>query len=117
MRPKKCRWIVNRPKVCFFKPQGVRMHQLPVQTLSEEGLEAIRLADMEQLDQEVAASNMGISRSTFSRLVNDSRKVIATALVTGCALKIEGGHFTVLDSENESLYEDETKKGGLKDTQ
>ena len=101
MRPKKCRWITNRPKACFFKPQGIRMSDLNICTLSEEGLEAVRLADMEQLAQDEAALLMGISRSTFSRLVNDSRKIIATALVKGCALKIEGGHFSVLTSEKD----------------
>lgn len=100
MRPKKCRRITNRPKACLFKPHGAYLPQLHAHTLPEEGLEAIRLADMEQLDQETAAFNMGISRSTFSRTVKESRKIIATALVEGCALKIEGGHFTIFNSEN-----------------
>lgn len=100
MRPKKCRRIMNRAKACLFKPHGTCLDQLQVHILPEEGLEAVRLADMEQLDQETAAFNMGISRSTFSRTVHESRKIIATALVEGCALKIEGGHFTIFNSGN-----------------
>ena len=58
-------------------------------TLDE--LEAIKLADLEQLYQEEAAARMGVSRPTFGRIVASARRKAAEALVTGKALRIEGG--------------------------
>jgi len=94
-RPRKCRNIANEPIARFYKPQGVRMRELQHVVLKHDQLEALKLADMEQLDQETAASKMNISRATFSRLVNEARHVVAEALVNGWALKIDGGDFKV----------------------
>ncbi len=60
--------------------------------LKADELEALSLADYQGLDQESAAQKMGISRPTFSRIVNGARKAVAKALVTGAALKIEKGN-------------------------
>ena len=94
-RPRKFRQIAGEPVERFYKPQGVRMRELKHLILKHDQLEALRLADMEQLDQESAALKMNISRSTFSRLVNEARNIVAEALVKGWALKIEGGDFEV----------------------
>jgi predicted DNA-binding protein (UPF0251 family) len=69
------------------------MRQLRVVTIKDEELEALSLADAQGLDQESAAALMNISRSTFSRILAEARKSVATALVEGAALKIEGGDF------------------------
>ena len=98
MRPKKCRMIGRRAKFSLYKPQGVKARDLQILTLSEDCLEALRLADMNGLDQEKAANVMNISRATFSRVVNQARKIVASALVQGLAIKIEGGNFSVLNS-------------------
>jgi predicted DNA-binding protein (UPF0251 family) len=66
--------------------------------LPVEGLEAIRLADAEGLDQETAANHMGVSRPTFSRLLAEARKIVADALVNGRAIQIEGGDFEIAPS-------------------
>lgn len=94
-RPRKCRLIANKPTEKFFKPQGIKMRALKQVVLKHDQLEALRLADMDQLDQVNASVNMNISRSTFSRLVNEARCIVATALVNGWALKVEGGDFEV----------------------
>jgi predicted DNA-binding protein (UPF0251 family) len=60
-----------------------------------EELEALRLADLEGLTQEEAATRMAVSRSTFQRIVAQARQQVAQALVEGHALQIEGGTFTV----------------------
>ena len=44
-----CRCVERTPKVACFKPRGVPMHELEQAVLSVEGLEAIRLADVEGL--------------------------------------------------------------------
>lgn len=56
-----------------------------------DGLEALRLADVEGLEQVDAAARMGISRSTFSRLLAEARSTVATALTQGWAIRIDGG--------------------------
>lgn len=63
-----------------------------IQLLVEEA-EAIRLKDMEKLEQEQCAERMNISRSTFSRLLDSARQKIADALLNGKAIRIEGGNF------------------------
>jgi predicted DNA-binding protein (UPF0251 family) len=61
--------------------------------ISIDEYEAIRLKDLEGLQQEEAAAKMGISQPTFYRLLTSARKKIAAALVMGKAIKIEGGTF------------------------
>jgi len=63
-----------------------------LQLLVEEA-EAIRLKDLEGLEQEECADKMSISRSTFSRLLDTARQKIADALLNGKAIRIEGGNF------------------------
>lgn len=94
-RPRKCRFVQAQPLVTLFKPQGAPAWQLEEVTLSVEGLEVIRLVDWEGLDQEVAAARMGVSRPTLSRILAESRRLVAEALVKGFALRVEGGNFTV----------------------
>jgi len=61
--------------------------------MSVEELEAIRLSDFEHLDQETAANMMQVSRHTYGRILAAARGIVAEALVTGKALKIQGGTF------------------------
>ncbi len=91
VRPRKCRQIRLNPAVRLFKPQGVPARQLQVISLKDEELEALCLADGKNMDHETAAALMNISRSTFSRILAQARKSVATALVKGAALKIGGG--------------------------
>jgi predicted DNA-binding protein (UPF0251 family) len=65
-----------------------------IQLLHEEQ-EALRLADVENLTQAEAAERMGVSRSTFQRIVTRARRQVALALIEGHALQIEGGTFEV----------------------
>jgi predicted DNA-binding protein (UPF0251 family) len=72
-----------------FKPCGIPLGHRDFITLSKDEIEAIRLADFEGLYQEEAAKEMEISRPTFSRILNNGRKKIATALLEGKAIEIE----------------------------
>ena len=56
-----------------------------------DGLEALRLADLEGLYQEEAAKRMGVSRATFARVLTAARQAVSDALVNGKAMAIEGG--------------------------
>jgi predicted DNA-binding protein (UPF0251 family) len=60
-----------------------------VMTLDE--FEALRLADLDGLYHEDAAERMGVSRPTFSRIIDAAHAKIADALVHGKALRMEGG--------------------------
>jgi predicted DNA-binding protein (UPF0251 family) len=74
-----------------LKPQGTPMSGLDRVRLALDGLEAIRLADLEGLYQEEAASRMGVSRATFARVLAAARRTVADALVNGKAVEIGGG--------------------------
>ena len=56
--------------------------------LGADGLEAVRLADLEGLYHAEAAEQMGVSRQTFDRILIEAHKAIANALVNGRALRI-----------------------------
>jgi predicted DNA-binding protein (UPF0251 family) len=81
------------PQSTFFKPTGVPLARLQEVRLSIEEAEAIRLKDLEGLEQEECAKKMNISRSTFARELNLGRQKVADALINGKAIRINGGNF------------------------
>jgi len=78
------------------------MRNLSEVSLPFEGLEAIRLADVLGLDQDAASTSMGVSRQTFGRILSEARKTIASAIVHGNALRIEGGHYQLAESDKDA---------------
>jgi predicted DNA-binding protein (UPF0251 family) len=90
-RPRCYRRVAGRPTAAVFKPIGTPVTRLEETVMTLDEFEAIRLADLGGLYQEQAAEEMGISRSTFSRLVESAHRRLADALVHGKALRIEGG--------------------------
>jgi predicted DNA-binding protein (UPF0251 family) len=88
-RPRAPRSVAARPVATLFKPGGVPALAQIRMTLDE--FEAIRLADLEQLEHEQAGRKMGVSRPTFGRVLASARRKVAEALVFGRALRIEGG--------------------------
>ncbi len=94
MRPKKTRWVKCEPGERCFRPL-CRKHAEGVCVTIDE-FEAMRLADLEELKQEQAASLMRISRPTFSRIIASARKKISDALVNIKAIRIEGGCCKIL---------------------
>jgi len=81
------------PRMEGFKPFGIPMRSLESVELLYEEFEAIRLADYENLTQEMAALKMNISRPTFTRLYDKARKKVAKAFVEGKAIMISGGSY------------------------
>jgi len=71
-----------------FKPQGIPAKFLEEIVLSQDELEAIRLADLEGLYQDQAAERMGISRATLGRILTQAHGKVANALVSGKVLRI-----------------------------
>jgi len=87
-RPKLCRKIKFNPKITYFKPQGVPMRLLEVVELTTEEVEALRLKNIENLEQEIAAKKMNTSQSTFQRILSSAYKKTSQALINGQAIKI-----------------------------
>jgi len=75
-RPPKCRRVAYMPEVTYFKPAGIPLRALEEVRLSIEEAEALRLKDMEGLEQEQAAEKMNISRPTFQRILTSARQKI-----------------------------------------
>lgn len=92
-RPPKFRHVGFLPGVTYFKPMGIPMLALQEVVLTVEELEAIRLKDVEDLEQEACAERMQVSRPTFQRILEAARRKVAEALVQGKAIRVEGGHF------------------------
>jgi len=94
-RPRKCRRVAFLPGITYFKPAGIPLRELEENHLTVDEIEAIRLKDIEDLEQEQCAVNMNVSRATFQRILGSARKNIADALLNGKAIKIQGGDFEV----------------------
>ena len=94
-RPFKCRRVEFLPEVTFFKPAGIPLRVLEEIRLSVEESEAIRLKDLEGLEQEQGAEKMNVSRPTFQRVLASARQKVADALLNGKAIRIDGGNFEI----------------------
>jgi len=94
-----CKRVEEMPGVNYFKPRAVPLSVLEEVILSVEELEALRLAHKESLYQQEAAERMGVSRATFGRVLDAAHRKVTTALVEGCALRIEGGSFCMIGPE------------------
>jgi len=65
------------------------MRFLEVIKLTREEAEALRLKNIEGLDQEEAAKKMNTSQSTFQRILSSAYKKISCALIKGKAIEIQ----------------------------
>ena len=61
--------------------------------LTFEEAEALRLKDLEGMDQEPSSEKMNISRPTFQRILASARTKVADALLNGKAIRIAGGNY------------------------
>ena len=87
-RPKIPRMIRHQPNVYFFKPRGIPLRKLDIVTLFNDELEALKLYELERLDQISAAEKMEISQPTFARLLDSAHKKLSEAVVFGKAIEI-----------------------------
>ncbi len=88
-RPFKPRCIDFDPSVTYFKPRAIPFAVLEEITLKADELEALRLCDLNELDQMQAAKKLKVSRSTFQRILSSARMKVSKALVEGKAIRIE----------------------------
>ena len=84
----KPRRVLFDPDVVYFKPRAVPLSMLEEVDLSIDELEALRLCDLNDLEQKEAAKKMKISQSTLQRILTSARKKVSEALINGKAIKI-----------------------------
>ncbi|MHC1631497.1 MAG: DUF134 domain-containing protein [Methanotrichaceae archaeon] len=94
------RWITEIPEKKWFAPEGAEEENAI--NLNFEELEAIRLVDLLELQQQEAAVYMGISRKAFWNDLRSARKKVATSLVYGLGIKIGGGSYALRDEIRDS---------------
>lgn len=88
-RPKIPRCLRFNPKVSYFKPRGVPLRMLEEVVLEPDEVEALKLHDVDRLEQTKAAQKMKVSQPTFARILDRAYKKIAEALIKGKAVRIE----------------------------
>jgi predicted DNA-binding protein (UPF0251 family) len=85
-RPKKERCCQEFNGDLVFKPRSIPMTDLHRVLLEMDELEAMRLCDLEGLDQEAAGQQMRVSRGTIFRLLKSGRSKVMSALTNSHAL-------------------------------
>lgn len=89
-RPKKCRMVGFVPDNPCFHPQMDNAEEV---VLSIEEIEAMRLSDFLEMEQDSAAKSMDVSRGTFQRIIHAARKKTVDALIHGKTIRIDGGSY------------------------
>jgi predicted DNA-binding protein (UPF0251 family) len=74
-----------------YKPRSIPMSDLEQVRLELSELEAMRLCDVERLDQEEAGRRMGVSRGTVFRLLKRGRAKLVAAVLDSKAILINKG--------------------------
>jgi len=82
-RRKKCRWV----NIELPEKRGGEIE------LSADEIEAIRLTDVEGMNQIEAAEIMGISQPTLHRILREARRKIGIAVLESRNVKITGGDY------------------------
>lgn len=85
-RPKIKRHICGAPADTCFKPNGVPMNSIEQVQLESDEFEALRLVDLQGMQQQQAAVQMGVSRQTLANILKAGRYKVADCLYTGKAL-------------------------------
>ena len=100
-RPKKWRKVCCLPENRSFGPvpgfgqTPPEVTQPVIMTVDE--YEAVRLIDLEGMNQEACAEKMRIARTTVQSIYAEARKKLADSLVNGKLLRIEGGDYELCD--------------------
>lgn len=88
-RPFKFRKLSEiRPKFQYFRPVGVDPAEVDKMFLNPEEFEALRLRHYENKKQTIAAEEMQISQTTFSRIITTAYAKITKALVEGYGIML-----------------------------
>lgn len=108
-RPRKWRRVCDLPSNNKFGPLGTQSEGNNCIVMTVDEYETIRLIDYEGLTQEECSKNMDIARTTVTGIYNEARKKIATSLVEGRAVVIQGGEYRLCDGQGPHC-----KRGGCR---
>lgn len=72
----------------YYKPRGIPLGALKLELVQLDEFEAMRLCDLDGLEQAEAGEKMGVSRGTIQRLLESGRKKLLQALVEQKAIQI-----------------------------
>ena len=86
-RREKLRRVGIIPEYRGFTPDGLASGDAIDMTVDE--LEALRLCDLEGLNQEAVAQQMGIARATVAAICSRAHRKVANALVNGVPIEDE----------------------------
>jgi predicted DNA-binding protein (UPF0251 family) len=90
-RPRKKRFCRQFDGDRVFKPRSIPMTELDLVEMGLDELEAMRLCDLERLEQEEAGLRMRVSRGTVQRLLRSGRAKVLRAILDSSALVIQKG--------------------------
>ena len=96
-RPRKSRKVCKLPPVEEFVATGCAKKDYVVLTVDE--YECIRLVDYQGFSQEACAEYMQVSRATAQLICDAARKKLASALVNGRGIRIDGGEYRLCDGK------------------
>lgn len=82
------------PSVTYFKPRGIPLKMLEEVILLPDEIEAIKLHEVDNLEQTEVAKKMKVSQPTIARILAVANKKIAEAIIKGKAIKIEQNIYT-----------------------
>ncbi|SHH01415.1 Predicted DNA-binding protein, UPF0251 family [Thermosyntropha lipolytica DSM 11003] len=102
----KCRRVAHIPRASCFKPAGIPACELEEVVLKLEEAEALRLKDLLGYDQFECAEQMGVSRTTFQRILVEAHRKVADAIINSKALLLEGGNYKLHEVESEEGFDD-----------
>ena len=95
-RPKKCRKVCRMPVADTFVANSAKDEAV---VLTVDEYECIRLVDYQGFSQEQCAEYMHVSRATAQLICDTARKKLASALVNGYTIRIEGGDYHLCDGK------------------
>ncbi|MBU1144801.1 MAG: DUF134 domain-containing protein [Firmicutes bacterium] len=100
-RPQKPRLICQLPDHKNYGPYNHSGLEIKTIVLLLDELETIRLIDFEGCNQEEAANQMNVARTTIQRIYGEARKKIADSLINGKQIIIEGGEYILCNKNCE----------------
>ena len=95
-RPCKKRRVCFEPACRMFLPENA-CSKAPTLTMTVDEFEAIRLIDHEGMSQEECAKSMNVARTTVQAIYAVARAKLASMIVNGMALRIDGGDYVLCD--------------------
>jgi len=101
-RPTKCRNVCHYPAAPLFLP--AEGGEKPPVVLTVDEYECVRLIDREGFSQEQCGEAMAIARTTVQLIYGRAREKLATMLVEGRPLRIEGGEFRLCDGAQRCAF-------------